>query len=283
MLFRFQRKVNRLAQHNRATLEKYLGDGAFYSCREAHHLVILALQIQRAYREALARGFPFSKGLRIALNHGQYRLLPIQMGSERESERYEFFGHGVVELTRLTTGKGNRDIEELKTMLIAFGYPEATVNRFFAPMVRQTSTWSRSAGARLPTSARTTRWSAKASSTATSSPLPQGRQRVFRSRPTGPGSRSSSTSRQPPAGLPLGVATGASTADPRSSTRRTRGRQHLFELRQLALVERVRPPPLASGSAAGGAEAVAAPWGDRAPACAASPRQVGRLRPRRPC
>jgi hypothetical protein len=137
MMFRFQRKVNRLAQQNRSTLEKYLGDGAFYSSREAHHLVILALQIQRAYREALARGFPFSKGLRIALNHGQYRLLPIQMGSERESERYEFFGHGVVELTRLTTGKGNRDIEELKIMLVAFGYPEATVNRFFAPMVRQ--------------------------------------------------------------------------------------------------------------------------------------------------
>jgi hypothetical protein len=137
MMFRFQRKVNRLALSNRSTLEKYLGDGAFYSCREAHHLVLLALQIQRAYREALSRGFPFSKGLRIALNHGQYRLLPIQMGTERESERYEFFGHGVVELTRLTTGKGSRDIEELKTMLIAFGYPEATVNRFFAPMVRQ--------------------------------------------------------------------------------------------------------------------------------------------------
>jgi hypothetical protein len=137
MMFRFQRKVNRLALQNRSTLEKYLGDGAFYSCREAHHLVTLALQIQRAYREALARGFPFSKGLRIALNHGQYRLLPIQIGSEREGERYEFFGHGVVELTRLTTGKGSRDIEELKTMLIAYGYPEATVNRFFAPMVRQ--------------------------------------------------------------------------------------------------------------------------------------------------
>lgn len=137
MMFRFQRKVNRLAQQNRATLEKYLGDGAFYSCRDALNLVVLALLIQRAYREALARGFPFSKGLRIALNHGQYRLLPIQMGLEREGERYEFFGHGVVELTRLTTGKGGRDIEELKTMLISFGYPESTVNRFFAPMVRQ--------------------------------------------------------------------------------------------------------------------------------------------------
>ncbi len=136
MMFRYQRKVNRLAQQNHANLEKYLGDGAFYSSREAHCLVVLAMQIQRAYREALTRGFPFSKGLRIALNHGQYRLLPIQMGSERESERYEFFGHGVVELSRLTTGKGSRDIEELKTLLITHGYPEATVNRFFAPMVR---------------------------------------------------------------------------------------------------------------------------------------------------
>jgi hypothetical protein len=137
MMFRFQRKVNRLATQYRTTLEKYLGDGAFYSSRDASRLLVLALQIQRAYREALKKGFPFSSGLRIALNHGQYRLLPIQMGSDTEAERYEFFGHGVVELTRLTTGKGSRDIEELKTMLITFGYPEATVNRFFAPMQRQ--------------------------------------------------------------------------------------------------------------------------------------------------
>jgi len=136
LMFRFQRKVNRLALQYRTTLEKYLGDGAFYSSREANRLLVLAVQIQRAYREALARGFPFSKGLRIALNHGDYRLLPIQMGSQNESERYEFFGHGVVELSRLTTGKGNRDIDELKTMLITFGYPEGTVNRFFAPMLR---------------------------------------------------------------------------------------------------------------------------------------------------
>ena len=136
MMFRFQRKVNRLAAHYRTTLEKYLGDGAFYSSRDARRLLVLAIQIQRAYREALKKGFPFSKGLRIALNHGQYRLLPIQMGSQSEAERYEFFGHGVVELTRLTTGKGSRDIEELKTLLITHGYPEATVHRFFAPMLR---------------------------------------------------------------------------------------------------------------------------------------------------
>jgi hypothetical protein len=137
MMFRFQRKVNRIASQNRAKLEKYLGDGAFYSSREARHLLVLALQIQRAYREALTKGFPFSKGLRIALNHGQYRLLPIQIGAQSESERYEFFGHGVVELTRLTTGKGTREIEEIKNLLITQGYPESTVNRFFAPMTRQ--------------------------------------------------------------------------------------------------------------------------------------------------
>ncbi len=136
MMFRFQRRVNRIASQNRANLEKYLGDGAFYSSREARHLLLLAILIQRAYREALERGFPFSKGLRIALNHGQYRLLPIQIGAQAESERYEFFGHGVVELSRLTTGKGTREIEEIKTLLITQGYPESTVNRFFAPMTQ---------------------------------------------------------------------------------------------------------------------------------------------------
>ncbi len=138
MMFRFQRKVNRLAFQHKAKLEKYLGDGAFYSSREAHHLLVLAMHIQRAYREALARGFPFSNGLRIALNHGQYRLLPIQIGGKEEGgDRYEFFGHGVVELTRLTSGKASREIDEIKTLLITLGYPEAVVNRFFAPMTRQ--------------------------------------------------------------------------------------------------------------------------------------------------
>ncbi len=138
MMFRFQRKVNRLATQNRAKLEKYLGDGAFYSSREAHNLLVLAIHIQRAYREALAKGFPFCNGLRIALNHGQYRLLPIQIGGKDEGgDRYEFFGHGVVELSRLTTGKASREIDEIKNLLITLGYPETTVNRFFAPMTQR--------------------------------------------------------------------------------------------------------------------------------------------------
>jgi hypothetical protein len=136
-LFRFQRRINRLALQQRAKLEKYLGDGAFYSAREPELLLQLALAIQQSYREAVEKGFPFAKGLRIALNYGQYRLLPIRVGVQGESEKYEFFGHGVVELTRLTSGKSTREIEEIRTLLVTLGYPETTVNRFFAPLLQK--------------------------------------------------------------------------------------------------------------------------------------------------
>ncbi|MDX1632057.1 MAG: hypothetical protein R3234_09360 [Thermoanaerobaculia bacterium] len=133
-MFRFQRKINRLGTSYRLKLEKYLGDGAFFSAREAWRMVIVALQVQRVYREALQEGFPFDRGLRIALNHGQYRLLPIQGANPGEPQRYEFFGHGVVELTRLTTGKSMREIEEIKIFLVNLGYPEHVVHKFFAPL-----------------------------------------------------------------------------------------------------------------------------------------------------
>jgi hypothetical protein len=133
-MFRFQRRVHRVATGQRLKLEKYLGDGAFYSGREAWRLVVVALQVQRFYRQALAEGFPFDRGMRIALNFGQYRLLPLQGGASHEPDRYEFFGHGVVELTRLTTGKSMREIEEIKNLLVNLGYNEAEVHRFFAPL-----------------------------------------------------------------------------------------------------------------------------------------------------
>jgi len=133
-MFRFQRRINRLAGTYRLKLEKYLGDGAFFSSRESWRMIIVALNVQRFYREALRDGFPFDRGLRIALNYGQYRLLPIQGANPGEPERYEFFGHGVVELTRLTTGKSMREIEEIKILLVNFGYPERTVHKFFAPL-----------------------------------------------------------------------------------------------------------------------------------------------------
>ncbi|HLE84130.1 MAG TPA: hypothetical protein VJG13_07305 [Thermoanaerobaculia bacterium] len=135
-MFRFQRRLNRMADGRRLKLEKYLGDGAFYSSRRGEHMLVAAVQVQRLYEQALAEGFRFDRGIRIALNFGQYRLIPIHV-TESGAERYEFFGHGLVELSRLTTGKATREIEEIKTMLINLGYREEVVHRFFAPLLQR--------------------------------------------------------------------------------------------------------------------------------------------------
>ncbi|HKI01768.1 MAG TPA: hypothetical protein VKK31_07315 [Thermoanaerobaculia bacterium] len=132
-MFRFQRRINRLAISHRAKLEKYLGDGAFYSSREATNLLLCSVHLQRYYVEAVQEGLPFDRGMRIALNFGPYRLIPMG-GRPDEGERYEFFGPGLVELSRLTTGKATQEIDEVKTMLINQGYPETAVQRFFAPL-----------------------------------------------------------------------------------------------------------------------------------------------------
>ncbi|HEV2854243.1 MAG TPA: hypothetical protein VHC97_15725 [Thermoanaerobaculia bacterium] len=132
-MFRFQRRINRLALSRRAKLEKYLGDGAFYSSREATNLLICSIHIQRYYVQAVNEGLPFNRGMRIALNYGPYRLIPMG-GQAGEGERYEFFGPGLVELSRLTTGKATQEIDEVKSMLVNQGYPETAVHRFFAPL-----------------------------------------------------------------------------------------------------------------------------------------------------
>lgn len=137
MMFRYQRRVNRFAQSRRVKLEKYLGDGAFYSSREATRPLIAAIHIQRAYAHALTEGFPFDQGLRIALNHGNYRLIPMGDSGPQGGERYEFFGHGLVELSRLVTGKTTREVEEIKNLLLHFGYPAQAVERFFEPLQRR--------------------------------------------------------------------------------------------------------------------------------------------------
>ena len=136
-MFRFQRRINRLALTHRVKLEKYLGDGAFYSSREATRLLVCSVQIQRLYEEALAEGFPFNRGMRVALNYGAYRLIPMGSGRPGEGERYEFFGPGLVELSRLTTGKGTQEIEEVKTMLINQGFSSTQVHDFFAPLAEK--------------------------------------------------------------------------------------------------------------------------------------------------
>ena len=136
-VFRFQRWVNQMAKSRRLQLEKYLGDGALYSGRHPAKLMVMALELQRYYERALREGFPFDRGMRIALNFGEYRLLPIEEGDFGGTRRYEFFGHGIVELSRLATGKTMREIDEIKHLLVGQGYESSEVEDFFAPAVRK--------------------------------------------------------------------------------------------------------------------------------------------------
>ncbi len=132
----FQRKINKLASSLDLRLEKYLGDGAFYSGRHARRMLVVAIHLQRTYPDFLERGFPFKSGLRIAMNYGEYRLMPLEGTTTGGQAQYEFFGHGLVELSRLSTGKKTQEIEDVKTYLVSQGYPEGAVNKFFSPLVQ---------------------------------------------------------------------------------------------------------------------------------------------------
>jgi hypothetical protein len=130
----FQRKLDSIAGRHLLQFEKFLGDGAFYTTRRALRLVRAAVEIQRCYAEVRRKGFAFNKGLRIALNFGYYRLLPMKgTGNERITE---FYGPGIVELSRLTTGKANKEIDEFASFLLTHGYESTKVQSFFAPLAR---------------------------------------------------------------------------------------------------------------------------------------------------
>ncbi len=132
----FQRKLDNIAERHLLQFEKFLGDGAFYTTRRALRLVRGAIEIQRFYTEMRRKGFAFNKGLRVALNYGYYRLLPMKTSFESNERITEFYGPGIVELSRLTTGKATKEIEEIAEFLIAHGYEQANVQQFFAPLAR---------------------------------------------------------------------------------------------------------------------------------------------------
>jgi hypothetical protein len=132
----FQRKLDGIAERHLLQFEKFLGDGAFYTTRRALRLVRAAIEIQRFYAEMRRKGFAFNKGLRVALNYGYYRLLPMKTSFDSNERITEFYGPGIVELSRLTTGKANKEIEEIAEFLIAHGYEQAKVQQFFAPLAR---------------------------------------------------------------------------------------------------------------------------------------------------
>lgn len=131
----FQRKLEVIADRHALQFEKFLGDGAFYTTRRAGRLVRAAVEIQRFYSEMRRKGFAFNKGLRIALNFGYYRLLPMK-GTGTSERITEFYGPGIVELSRLTTGKANKEIEDFAAFLVAHGYNQMKVQNFFAPLAR---------------------------------------------------------------------------------------------------------------------------------------------------
>src|SRR5438105_953895 len=131
----FQRKLEQIADRHLLQFEKYLGDGAFYTTRRAGRLVRAAVEMQRYYADLRTEGFAFNKGLRIALNYGYYRLLPMK-GTSSNEKITEFYGPGIVELSRLTTGKANKEIEEFASFLIAHGYDSSKVQNFFQPLSR---------------------------------------------------------------------------------------------------------------------------------------------------
>ena len=69
----------------------------------------------------------------MAVNAAEYRLLPMG-GAVRGAASYEFFGHGIVELARMTTGKSTHDLEEMADLLVHGGYDPDQVEGFLAPL-----------------------------------------------------------------------------------------------------------------------------------------------------
>lgn len=130
----FQRHLEKIAERYRLQFEKFLGDGAFYTTRRALRMVKAAVEIQRFYSEMRRKGFAFDKGLRVALNFGYYRLLPMKGTPESTERVMEFYGPGIVELSRLTTGKATKEIAEIQGFLLSHGYGATEVQEFFAPL-----------------------------------------------------------------------------------------------------------------------------------------------------
>jgi hypothetical protein len=132
-MYIFQNRLEAIRLRRRLTFEKFLGDGAFYTSRRALRVIAAACEIQHAYEQLRNIGFPFNHGIRIALNFGVYRLLPM-LHPGFEAKRFEFFGHGIVELARLTTGKSTREVSDIAEFLIHSGYDPGEVDIFLSPL-----------------------------------------------------------------------------------------------------------------------------------------------------
>jgi hypothetical protein len=129
----FHRAIESIRVKYRLRFEKFLGDGAFYTARSPEPVIRAAAELRIAYEQLKEKGFPFDRGLRSAVNVGTYHLLPLSHG-EGERPSFEFFGHSLVELVRLTSGKTTHDAEEIADFLIASGYDVHQVLEFLEPV-----------------------------------------------------------------------------------------------------------------------------------------------------
>lgn len=135
-MVRFHRELEGIQQRYRLTFEKFLGDGAFWSGRSARGVMAAAAELRVVYERLRHQGFPFDRGLRLALNVGTYHLIPMPLGKGK-GVHFEFFGHGLVELARLTSGKTTREVEDIADFLIASGYDVHQVLQFLEPVRHQ--------------------------------------------------------------------------------------------------------------------------------------------------
>ncbi len=132
-MVRFHTRVEEIRRRHRLRFEKFLGDGAFFSARRPAAVFFAAAELRLLYEELRQQGFPFDRGLRLAVNVGTYHLFPLPMEG-RGAPHFEFLGHGLVELARLTTGKTTHEVEDIEDFLIASGYDVHRVLEFLEPV-----------------------------------------------------------------------------------------------------------------------------------------------------
>ena len=132
-MVRFLGQVGEIRGRHALKFEKFMGDGAFYSARNARSVLRAASELRLLYERLRGQGFPFDRGLRLAMNVGTYHLLPM-VSAAADRPHFEFFGHGLVELARLTSGKTTHEVEDIADFFIAAGYDLHKVLRFMEPV-----------------------------------------------------------------------------------------------------------------------------------------------------
>lgn len=137
LMTRFLQQVEEIRARHRLKFEKFLGDGAFYSARSARPVLLAAAELRILYERLRRQGFPFDRGLRLAANVGTYHLVPMAAGKGARPH-FEFFGHALVELVRLTTGKTTKEVDDITDFLISAGYDINRVLEFLEPVRHET-------------------------------------------------------------------------------------------------------------------------------------------------